>query len=607
MIDAMLHEDFYVAGDFAEESQGVYAGWVARKGSFCEQMPLRNEHSDVTLVFSGEEFPEPGTAAALKTRGHDFNPEGPEYLVHLYEEDSSFPGGLNGRFHGLLTDRTRNSTMLFNDRYGMHRLYYYKSKDAFYFAAEAKAILAVRPELRQLDGRSVGEFISCSAVLENRTLFKDIHLLPPASAWIFRNGSLEQESTYFDPKEWEEQEQLDPESYYRQLQAVFERNVLRYFAGNEPIGMSLTGGLDTRMVVANRKPDAGALPCYTFGSMFRENEDVRVARKVAKACGQPFEVLTAGEDFLQRFREYAERSVYLSDGSIDVSRSPDLYLNEMARQIAPVRMTGNYGGEILRGVRAFKPAEPAPGIFTPDFLTRVHDTSDTYARVLRGHPISFAAFRQAPWYQYGVLSLEQTQLSMRSPFLDNDFVRAAFRAPASELASDEPSLRLIADGDRRLSQLPTDRGLGGNRGRLAETISRTRLEFLFKAEYAYDMGMPQWLARMDHAFAPLRAQRLFLGRHKPFHFRVWYRDNLAGYLQEMLLDPRSLSRPYLERKGVEAMVRGHLKGNRNYTTELHKVLTLELLHRLFVEKTGIREEPGGARFQKRSLALTNCA
>jgi asparagine synthase (glutamine-hydrolysing) len=95
--------------------------------------------------------------------------------------------------------------------------------------------------------------------------------------------------------------------------------------------------------------------------------------------------------------------------------------------------------------------------------------------------------------------------------------------------------------------------------------------------------MPQWLARLDHALSPLRPEHIFLGRHKPFHFRVWYRDALAGYVKEMLLDPRALSRPYIERKRLEAVVLGHLTGDRNYTTELHKVLTLELLHHLFLE------------------------
>ena len=231
MAETLLHEDFYRAGTWAEGSQGVYVGWVARKGSFSERMPLRNERGDVVLAFSGEEFPEPGMAQRLKAQGHEFDVDGSSYLVHLYEEDPSFPAGLNGRFHGLLVDRKRGTAVLFNDRYGMHRIYYHQSKDGFYFAAEAKAILAVRPELRRMDPRGLGEFVSCGAVLENRTLFEGIHVLPPASAWVFRNGSLERRSNYFHPKEWEEQETLDPESYYQELRADFYAKPPSIFRG----------------------------------------------------------------------------------------------------------------------------------------------------------------------------------------------------------------------------------------------------------------------------------------------------------------------------------------------------------------------------------------
>ncbi len=171
---------------------------------------------------------------------------------------------------------------------------------------------------------------------------------------------------------------------------------------------------------------------------------------------------------------------------------------------------------------------------------------------------------------------------MRSPYLDNDFVRTVFRAPESARATNKASLRLIGDGNRGLLQIPTDRGPAGN-GTLSGAAYRSITEFLFKAEYACDMGMPQWAARVDHVLSPLRPERLFLGRHKIFHFRVWYRDALAGYVREMLLDARSLSRPYIERKGMEAVVQGHLKGDRNYTNELHKLLTLEIIHRLFVD------------------------
>ena len=583
MVGAMCHENFYVAGTWSQESEGIYAGWTAREGSLAEQMPVYNERGDIALVFSGEDYPDPREISRLREHGHQFAPQGPSYLVHQYEDDPSFPAGLNGKFHGLLVDSARQLALLFNDRYGMHRIYYHSGEDGFYFAAEPKAILAVHPELRRIDLQSLGEFVSTSAILENRSLFEGIRALPPGSCWTFRHRRLMQKHLYFAPADWEEQGELGFESAYRELSDAFLANSPRYFAGPERIAMSLTGGLDTRMVVAAGRRPAGTLPCYTFGSPLRDNQDVRVARRIARACGQSHEVITAGPAFLSSFSHYAERAVYLTDGTVDVSRAPDLYLNEIARQIAPVRMTGMYGGEILRGICAFKPVHPAEGLYSAEFLPYIHAAVDVYRESVAGHPVSFAAFRQGPWYLHGVLALEQTQLSMRSPFLDNNFVRSVFRLPFGALASNDVSLRLIAEGNRDLLRIPTDRGLAGDRGEIVRSVARTVHEFSFKAEYAYDMGMPQWLARVDHTFSWLRLERAFLGRHKPFHFRVWYRDALAGYLQEMLLDDRSLSRWYVNRRGLEAVVRGHIRGDRNCTNEIHKVLTLELIQRLFVD------------------------
>src|SRR6266571_75805 len=393
MVAALCHEPFYSIGTWVDESRGVYVGWIVRKDSFSDGMPLRNEEGDVVLVFSGEEFPEPGTAHRLKERGHRLDMAGPSYLVHLYEEDRSFPAGLNGRFHGLLTDGTRGTTTLFNDRYGMHRIYYHESKEAFYFAAEAKAILAVRPELRRADPRALGEFVACGCVLEGRSLFQGVHVLPGGVAWVFRNGSVERKGTYFQPREWEDQALLEPEPYYQEIRQIFSRNLPRYFEARERIGMSLTGGLDTRMIMAWQKSPPGSLPCYTFGGMFRDCRDVLVARQVARARGQSYDVIPVGEEFLSRFPHYAERTVYLTDGCANVSRSPDLYVNERAREIAPVRMTGNYGGEVLRRVRAFKPVDPLPGLFCSEIRPHLRQAEETYSSLLQGHPLSFTIFK----------------------------------------------------------------------------------------------------------------------------------------------------------------------------------------------------------------------
>jgi asparagine synthase (glutamine-hydrolysing) len=583
MVEALRHESFYITGTHTDTDLGVYVGWVARKGSFSDGMPLCNERGDVCLTFSGEDFHEPRTVAHLRERGHAVNADGPSYVVHLYEDDPNFPAGLNGRFQGLLCDRKQAQALLFNDRYGMHRVYYHQAKEAFYFAAEAKAILSVRPELRRIDPGGMGDFVACGCVLENRTLFEGIHVLPPASAWVFRNATLEDRGTYFHPEEWEDQEILEPESYYQQLREVFSRNLPLYFNGGQRVGLSLTAGLDTRMIMAWHKAPQGALPCYSFGGMFRDSQDVLVARQVADACGQPHQVIPVGEEFLSRFSHYAERTVRLTDGCVSVNHSPDLYVNERAAQIAPVRMTGNYGGEVLRRVRAFKPVRPLSDLFCPEFLPQITAANKAYDGLLQGHPLSFAVFRQAPWHHYGLLALEETQLSLRSPYLDNDFVRTVFRAPNSATADTEVSRRLIADGDIKLTTIRTDRTpISGQNGWRTQAV-RNLLDFTVKAEYAYDYGMPQWVSQIDHVLAPLHPERLFLGRHKFYHFRVWYRDQLSNYIQEMLLDSRTLSRPYIQRATLEKIVRGHVKGKRNNTLDINKMLTLELIHRLFVD------------------------
>jgi len=579
MLETLGHETFYVSGTWIDAANGIYLGWVAREGSFADGMPLHNESGDVTLVFSGEEFPEPGLIAALRARGHEVKPGGASYLAHRLEEEKDFPKGLNGRFHGLVADRRNGTAMLFNDRYGLQRLYYHEAQDAFYFAAEAKAILKVRPELRAMDQRGLGEFIVCGCVLENRTLFPGIHVLPPGAAWSFRGGKLEKKGTYFEPREWEELEPLKPEQYYGHLRDVFVKNLPRFFEGQERIGVSLTGGLDTRIIMAWRKAQPNSLPCYTFGSMYRDNQDVILARRVARICGQQHEVITTGDEFLSRFAHYAERTIYLTDGCVDLSRSPDLYVNEKARVIAPVRMVGTYGSEMLLHAVMFKAGQPADGLFQQELLPQLQRAKETYDASRRGHPVTFIAFRQSPWHHYGVLGLEQTQVGVRTPYLDNELVQTVYKSPGPVANNEEGRLRLIREGNPALAKLRTDRGIGG----LNSVFTRAALEFLFKAEYAYDMGMPQWIAQVDHMFAPFHLERIWLGRHKVFHFRVWYRDQLANYVREMLLDSRSLARPYVNPEAVRTIVSGHLKGNRNYTTEIHRLLTLELVHRVLLE------------------------
>ena len=180
-------------------------------------------------------------------------------------------------------------------------------------------------------------------------------------------------------------------------------------------------------------------------------------------------------------------------------------------------------------------------------------------------------------------TVERSQVTYRTPYFDNHLVALAYQTPA-KLLDNGPALRLIADGNPVLARIGTDRGVTFPSIPGVTQALHQYQEFTFKAEYAYDYGMPQWLARLDHIFAPLRLEKLFLGRHKVAHFRVWYRDELSQCLKEMLLDSPARSRAYLRARSLERMLKDHMDGYRNYTSEIHKILTLELIQRELIEQ-----------------------
>lgn len=581
MLARMQHEPFYVSGTWTDETLGVYLGWVTRGDG--ELIPQTNERGDKVLVFCGNEFPEPGTVEGLRQRGHDVQQARGAHLIHAAEEDAAFPAGLNGFFHGVLIDRTRGTATLFLDRYGARRVYYHEAKDAFYFAAEAKALLTVRPELRALDERALGEFAACGCALEDRTLFKGVRLLPWAAAWTFRNGALAAKGSYFSARTWEEQEPLEPDQFYRELSEVFARNVTRYFDDGNRVGLSLSGGLDTRMILAWRKPEPRSLPCYTFGGPFRDSRDVRIARRVASMCGQTHQVIQVGEEFLSRFPRYAERTVFLTDGATSVEQSPDLYVNEIARQIAPVRLTGNYGDEVLQRRVVFRPSMPGNGTFSPEFQAQMAAAAQSYGEVFQGESLTHATSRQVSWFFYGLASLELSQVEMRSPFLDNEWIRTLYRAPKSHSMGRDLRVRMIREADPVLGRIRTDLGYAGRGGVVAESVSRFWNRATMRAEYACEHGDPRWVPALDRALLGRTLERTFVGIHKFTHFSLWYRQQLADYVRAMLFDSRTLGRPYLVAREVEAMVDRHVQGEGNYTPAIHKILTLELIHRLFID------------------------
>jgi asparagine synthase (glutamine-hydrolysing) len=340
--------------------------------------------------------------------------------------------------------------------------------------------------------------------------------------------------------------------------------------------VSLTGGYDTRLIMAHldRKHTTGV--SYTFGGAYRDCFDVKIARQVADVCHYQHHVLPIDRRFFESFPLLAERTVYISDGHLGATNAYELYLNMGARGIAPVKLTGSFGSEVMRGSRAFSAKSSTPGFITPEFTRHIDESVRSFEETTRGNRLSFSVFKHAPWYYYNRLAIEQSQVVVRTPFLDNDLVSLMYRVHRYDGDRRELARRLIQRGNASLATMPTDTG---NTSWWKYHV----LQFLFQADYCYKSGMPQWLEQLHYTFGMLSPERWLIGLHRFQHFRVWFRTQLAGYVRDIVLDPKTASRPYFNRPFLEHMVNRHLKGDRNYTDDIERVLTMELTHRTLLE------------------------
>src|SRR5207244_1639245 len=147
-------------GAYSAPEINTVVGWASLEGSSSHHQPILNERRDVALIVTGECFADPDVQSDLRQRGHDFENRGAAWLVHLYEERGErFFELLNGTFSGLLIDHRLGKAFLFNDRYGMERIYYHAGPDRLAFASEAKALLQILPELRAFDHDGVTQLL----------------------------------------------------------------------------------------------------------------------------------------------------------------------------------------------------------------------------------------------------------------------------------------------------------------------------------------------------------------------------------------------------------------------------------------------------------------
>jgi len=576
MVATMMHEPFYESGRNSLPEMGLYAGWTAHPMSFSRRESAGDGREDVVVLMAGECFAGTGWPC----------------VAQLYRQfGDRFVSQLNGLFSGFLIDRRRSRALLFNDRFGIERLYAHHTADALYFASEAKALLRVLPETRAFDWEGVSDFLTFGCTLEDRTLFRGVSALPSGSLWTFEGGDCK-EARYFVPSEWEANDSLTSEGFDLALQETFTSVLPRYFQSESKLGVALTGGLDTRVIMSCRPESAQEAVCYTYAGTSGETLDVRLAAEVARECAMKHHIVRLGPDFLTEFATHANRTVHITDGGLGILGSHELYLSARARELADVRVTGVFGGEILRGVSTFKSLDLAP-----DLVDRSYSVTTRRPPLDPVHPVRAAAFRETPWQLSGSLTACRSQLTFRTPFLDNEIVSLAFCAPDSVRTSPRAAARLVRESNPPLGRIPTDRGDLTPSATLHSVVRRIIGNVGFKLDYLSSEGLPPWLSRIDPILDRLYPLGM-LGHHKYLRYRRWLRLELAEYMREGLIQARQ--NPLWDRRRLDRIADEHVLGSRNYVHEINSILTLEAVDRLLIR--GARFDESGTAAQGEQLS-----
>lgn len=573
MTKAMRYEPFYISKEYVNADFGVYVGWVGTGQSDNPDVEIRGRRDRLIAFASG-----PHEGWAVSDREDDGSDQRLLKLLGSYVEDGGlYPDKIENLVSGCLIDERSQRVLLFNDRYGMERLFVYRDQDQYVFSSEAKAILASMPETRCFDIDGVGEYLSCGCTLGERSLYRGIRVLPGGTEVRFERGNAIQTRQYFSSPMWEVERPIEKDKFVLRYAERLKAVLAGYATLSSGMAVSLTGGIDSRIVMAALNQCSGPVQCYTFGSKYRDSFDVIAARSVSELCGQPHSVIALGDDFLTDFPAYFDRAVMISDGYIGFSGAAELYLNQRAREIAPSRVTGNYGGELLRGVRAFKSSIPKGEFYSPELRFSIDKAPKTFHSLCKMNPASFTLFVQVP-AGYGRYAIERSQLQILSPFLDYELVTLIYRMRAAGSLPDF-SISIINECRPVLLTIPTDRGILGTGNRMHRAARHAYHVVMAKAEYWSGHGMPDRLAYLSRIGLDRSLEKMFIGRNKFQHFRPWSRIDMSNYIREVLLQRGADLGGLFIKSRIEQMVHDHLGGRKNYLEEIDKIMTLTFAYR----------------------------
>lgn len=350
MRDELIHRGPDDAGVFINKNIGLgFRRLSILDLSAAGHQPICNEDKTVWIVFNGEIYNFLDLRKNLEQKSHKFKSNtDTEVIVHAYEEyGTDCLQYLDGMFAFAIWDVRKKELFLARDRIGIKPLHYYHKNGIFSFASELKAILPIPQVSREIDYQALWNYFSLLQIPAPQTIYKDIRKFLPAQAMVVRSDGSKTEWQYWDIN-IEEDYSKTQEQWVEELRALFEIAMRRHLYADVPVGIFLSGGLDSSAVVAYANKIKKE-PVKTFSVSFPNDEhfdESPYQRIVAKHFETEHYELQVKPDI----QEVGELLIKECDEPFAVSSAiPLYYISKLASEHVKVVLTGDGGDEIFAG------------------------------------------------------------------------------------------------------------------------------------------------------------------------------------------------------------------------------------------------------------------
>jgi asparagine synthase (glutamine-hydrolysing) len=314
--------------------------------------PMTNEDGTVWLVFNGEIYNFEDLRPRLETAGHRFRSRtDAEVIIHLYEEDGpSCVEKLNGIFAFAILDLRRNSLFLARDHIGVKPLFYSASHKHFIFGSEIKAILASSLVTPEMNRQAISDYFTFLCVPCPETAFEGIMQLPPAHSLLLNLADFSiSTKRYWDVPSSVEIERSSYEQLRSRIRDELAASVKRQLVSDVPLGVFLSGGIDSTIVTGLAKKEKADIQTYTLtlpGADYSFYDESQKARAVSRHLGtEHIELSLEGPDI--------NEILNLVEFSDQPFANPTTYLmhelSRKARERITVALCGAGGDELFAG------------------------------------------------------------------------------------------------------------------------------------------------------------------------------------------------------------------------------------------------------------------